>query len=61
MVNELLVKYQIVGELKHTIFQTIYAGNLSDKLKESLMQSYELCLEEQKTVYKKVLESDDGV
>lgn len=59
--NELLKKYQSVGELKHIIFITLYATVLSPELKDSLQKSYELCLKEQYSVYEQVVKEDEGV
>jgi hypothetical protein len=60
--NELMVKYQLLGELKHTIFIDLYQlENISQELQESMHATYELLLEEQAKVFKKVLENSEGV
>ncbi len=60
--NEPLIKYQLLGELKHTIFMDLYQlPNISEELKDSMKHTYELLIKEQAEVYKKVVESDEGV
>ena len=59
--NELLLKYQTLGELRHTIFYTIYEGNLSVELKEILGKSYMSLLEEQTKIFEQVMTPVEGV
>lgn len=59
--NELLIEFQLIGELRRSIFHVLYSGNLSPELKDNLSKTYDLLQEEQAKIKKKVVESDEGV
>lgn len=57
--NEQVINFQILGELRHSIFSCLYNANLSPELKEILSKAYDLLQDEQQKIKTKVVEQDD--
>lgn len=59
--NEQVINFQILGELRHSIFTASYTAQMSPELKEVLSKAYDLLQEEQSQIKKKVMDEDEGV
>lgn len=59
--NELAIQFQVLGELRHSVFAVLYSGNLSPQLKDNLSKTYDLLQEEQAKIKAKVVMNDEGV
>ena len=57
--NEQVINFQILGELRHSIFSVLYNANLTPELKKILSDAYDLLQEEQQKIKTKVVELDD--
>jgi len=59
--NEQVINFQILGELRHSIFTTIYTAKMSPELKDILSKAYDLLQDEQQKIKTKVVDEDEGV
>jgi len=59
--NEQLINFQILGELRHSIFACLYNANMSPELKEILSKAYDLLQDEQQKIKTNVVDDDEGV
>ncbi len=59
--NELLMRYQLAGELADATFALIHAGNYSHELIEQLEITYHMLVKERAVIYDKVRDRNEGV
>jgi hypothetical protein len=59
--NEQVIQFQILGELRHSIFSVIYSANLTPELKDVLSKAYDLLQDEQQKIKTMVVDDDEGV
>ena len=59
--NELLLRYQLSGDLADSVFALLHAGNFSAELNEQLEKTYELLVKEQHNLYQKIRARNEGV
>lgn len=59
--NETIIQFQILGELRHSIFTVLYTAHMSPELKDILSKAYDLLQDEQAKIKKNMVESDEGV
>ena len=59
--NEQVIQFQILGELRHSIFSVLYTARLSPELKQKLSEVYDLLQDEQQKIKTQVVDEDEGV